>query len=306
MSYDLYFHRREGIAIAEADFISYFVSRENYGQDGDPGFYANEDTGVYFSFTLSDDRDDDDTETLRPAAATFNINYLRPHVFALEAEGELSAFVHHFDLMVEDPQLSGMGEGEYSREGFLTGWNAGNEFAYRAIAERAGPSLGDHALPTERIESCWRWNRARRQLQQQLARDDVFVPRILFFEGAGKPLATCVWPDGIPVALPPIDAILVGRQELAPRRFFGRRSDTCLVMVAEGQPMLERFPLVNADVPYRLLRYAKPPPPVAAFVRSLHPVSEKPTGIAVDKILNAELVQRALAARTAGPNGPSG
>lgn len=296
MSYDLYFHRRDDAAVLPGAFNAYFASRANYGQNGDPGFYANDDTGVYFSFQISDDRDGDEESGRPAAAATFNVNYVRPHIFGLEAEPELAAFVRHFDLTVEDPQLSGMGEGEYSRDGFLAGWNAGNDFGYRAMADRSGPSFADYVLPTERIETCWRWNLARRRLQQRLG-DEVFVPRIMFIEVAGKPLSICAWPDGIPIALPQVDAVVVDRDELAPRRLFGRRKDMCLAMLAEAQPVLAQFPAISEEEPYRLLRYAKQPPAVVAFVRSLQPLAEKPTGIAIDKILNAESVQKALDAR---------
>lgn len=305
MSYDLYFYRRDSSAIAEADFLSYFASREDYGRNGDPGFYENEDTGVYFSFHISDDRDSDDTDGHRPAAATFNINYFRPHIFGLEAEGELAAFVRHFDLTVDDPQLDGMGEGEYSREGFLAGWNAGNDFGYRSIVERSGSVAADHVLPTERIEACWRWNRARRQLQRQFG-EQVFVPRIMFFADAGEPLSVSVWTDGIPIALPQVDAVLVLRDDLAPRRPLDQKYDFCLTTFAKARPLLEQFPEISGEMPYRLLRYGETPPSVIAFVQSLRPLAEKPRGIAVDKILNAELLQKALAARTSDAADSSG
>jgi len=302
MSYDLFFHRRDGSAIAADDFNAHFASRENYGEGGQPGFYANEDTGVYFQFALSDDRDSDEKQ--QPAAATFNINYIRPHIFGLEAEPELTAFVNRFDLTVEDPQMNGMGTGEYSREGFLSGWNAGNDFGYAGMARQSGAALAEHVLPTERIERCWRWNLARRRLQQQLG-DDVFVPRIMFIVVEAKLLTVSAWPDAIPVALPQVDAAIVGRDELAPRRLFGRRKDTCLAPATEMQSVLAAFPTAGEDDPYRLLRYTRQPPALVAFVRSLRPLADKLTGVAVDKILNAELVQKALATMTKSAGSPA-
>lgn len=293
MSYDLYFFRRDGSMIPKSGFDAYFSGRQHYGQNGDPGFYGNDDTGVYFSFAYADDRDEEDDPDWRPAAATFNINYVRPHIFALEAEPELAAFARHFDLTVDDPQISGMGKGEYSGEGFLTGWNAGNDFAHRAFAGQAGASFAPYVLPAERIEACWRWNHERHRLQQRFG-EAVFVPRIMFLAHAGKPLSVCVWPDGIPIALPLVDAIIVDRDALAPRRFFGRSKDRCLAMWAEVVPVLEQVPAAGNDYSYCLLCYEAPPPAVVAFVRSLRPLSEQPTLIAVDKILDAELVQKAV------------
>jgi hypothetical protein len=284
MSYDLYFHCRGSQEIPQAAFNAYFGARANYGHDGDPGRYANEDTGVYFSFQFADDRDgDEDDGGQRAATATFNVNYIRPHIFGLEAEPELAAFVRHFDLTVEDPQLNGMGEGEYSREGFLAGWNAGNDFGYRAMAGRAGASFADHVLPTERIETCWRWNIARRDLQQRLG-DEIFVPVIMFIGINGRALSACVWPDGIPIALPRVDFLIIGRDELAPRKFFSRRKDQTLVEYAVAESVLTRFPMIDDTVPYRQLRYPIQPQGVVAFVKGLRPTPQKLNGIAVDKI----------------------
>jgi hypothetical protein len=295
MSYDLYFHRRDGRPIPQVEFEAYFTSRPGFGGDGEPGWYANDDTGVYFQFLYADDRDlDEEGIEARPATAAFNINYVRPHIFGLEAEREVTAFVRHFDLTVDDPQVSGMGEGEYSSERFLAGWNAGNEFGYRAMAGRAGASFADYVLPTELIESCWRWNIARGDLQRQFG-EDLFVPRILFFAVNGRARSVCVWPDGIATALPRVDYLIVGRDELAPRRLFSRRKDETLVEHSAAEPLLANFPMTDGAVPYRLLRYPVQPPNVVAFVKSLTPTPDPLTGIRVDNILNAELVEAAIA-----------
>jgi hypothetical protein len=296
VSYDLYFHCRESQGISQDAFKAYFGSRVNYGYDGDPGWYANEDTGVYFGFRFADGRNgDEDGGGQRAAAATFNINYIRPHIFGLEAEPELAAFVRLFDLTVEDTQLNGMGEGEYSREGFLAGWNAGNDIGYRAMADRAGASFADHVLPTERIEACWRWNIARRDLQRRLG-DEMFVPVIMFVAINGRALSACVWPDGIPTALPRVDLLIIDRDELAPRRFFSRRKDRALVEYAAAEPVLANFPMFDDPISYRQLRYPVQRQEVVDFVKGLHPTPQRLNGIGVDKILNAELVEAALAA----------
>ncbi len=134
MSYDLYFKPRQG-SFTEEGFNLYFRDRPNYKCEGSQAWYGNEDTGIYFVFEFQTAREPEegDDEVLEYFPVALNINYLRPSYFIVEAEPEVTAFVKHFDLLVSDPQMEGMGVGEYSSEKLLTGWNCGNEFGYTAI-----------------------------------------------------------------------------------------------------------------------------------------------------------------------------
>jgi hypothetical protein len=131
MSYDLYFRPRTG-ELTESAFNAYFRDRPHYKMEGAQAWYQNEDTGVYFLFERQDSEPQPDDEG-EAFPATLNVNYFRPSYFGLEAQPEVTAFVRAFDMTVSDPQLDGMGEGEYVAERFLTGWNKGNEFGYEAI-----------------------------------------------------------------------------------------------------------------------------------------------------------------------------
>ena len=123
MSYDLFL--KSNAAALDADgFEAYFDTRPNYTVNNGQAFYENEDTGVYFSFDYASD----EAETV-----AFNLNYFRPHFFGLEAAPEVAAFISAFNLNIHDPQTDGMGDGPFSVEGFLRGWNAGNRFGYRAV-----------------------------------------------------------------------------------------------------------------------------------------------------------------------------
>src|SRR5262249_45535066 len=149
MSYDLDLHPRPGQALGRDRVLAHFTDRPGYTIDGDEVNYHNEETGVYFSFRYSPASDEpvDEDEPNRGTQKEhvwFNMNYFRPHFFGLEAADELDDFVQALDLTVSDPQAEGMGEGEFSREGFLRGWNAGNRFAHQASAQME--SQGEHAL----------------------------------------------------------------------------------------------------------------------------------------------------------------
>jgi hypothetical protein len=288
MSYDLYFKsRNSGSKIGASDFAGHLRQRKNFTVSDKQAVYQNEVTGVYFVFDLNG-AENEEQPSLLPVS--FNLNYYRPHIFGLEAEIEVKLFVKKFDLLVSDPQTDGMGEGEYSTEKFLSGWNKGNEFGYRAILQQH-PDTSPSTLSTAQIESCWRWNHAQPGLQQQLG-DNVFVPRFMFLLREGKVLTTVVWPDGIPSAIPGADVVLIPRKTVLPKKFFRSPEDQVIASWSEVAPIVEQFPLEQGAVPYRLMRYTEIPSSVLAQLRSFTPTKEKPTGISVDKILNAELVAK--------------
>src|SRR5262249_30275746 len=111
MSYDLFFYRdKEQPAITGTAFQKYFRARADYQVKDSQVWYENEDTGVYFSFDYGEREEEE---------VSFNMNYNRPHIFGLEAELDVSAFVQFFRVLVDDPQDAGMGQGAYTSQGFL-------------------------------------------------------------------------------------------------------------------------------------------------------------------------------------------
>src|SRR5262249_13135627 len=149
--------------------------------------------------------------------ASFNINYLRPHVFGLEAEIELSALVARFAPRIRDPQRDGMGDGPYTPEGFLRGWNAGNRFGCEAMAFGAG--LQRPGLPAATLERVWRWNYAKDAYQERLATIELvpcFVPTVDIVRSVepSELFTVVIWGDAMPLALPEVDAILIAAKPL--------------------------------------------------------------------------------------------
>jgi hypothetical protein len=287
MSYDLFFKSRNQNSKPEAKaFTSYFKQRKHYEVSGQQAIYKNETTGVYFIFDIGDVGDVEQPDL---APVSFNLNYFRPHVFGLEAEPEVSAFVKEFSLLVSDPQVSGMGDGEYRSESFLHGWNAGNEFGYRAMLKpEEKPPL---TLSTAKIEACWRWNKAKDELQEKLG-DDVFVPRFMYLNRNGKVATTVVWPDGIPIAIPEADTVLIQRKTILPKRLFRTSEDQVLATWNEIEALVRQFPLEQGPIPYRLLSYSAVPASVTSHLVRLRPMKEKLEGVGIDTILNLELVEK--------------
>lgn len=285
ISYDLFLKPRNGPFSSE-QFASYFQSRPNYTVEGSQAWYQNEATGVYFVFEFQEE--DDEDETYYPAA--FNMNYFRPTFFVKEAEPEVSAFITTFDMEVDDPQMEGMGTGDYNPEKFTSGWLHGNEFGYLSI-------LKDHpdviTLPTKTLDQVWSWNFNRARLQESLT-DDVFVPSILLISYQGSFLTACVWPDAIPSIIPPVDILLIGRKELAPRKLFRKVEDMAIGYWKDLEPLLERSKSRMEGSAY-VLDYQSVPADIVTYIKSLDPVDMGALQRAsADQVLDAELVKKYL------------
>src|SRR5262249_32274818 len=160
----------------------------------------------------------------------------------------------------------------------LVGWNAGNEFAYRAILSQ-DPTQRFLTLASSQIETYWRWN-YRRALRQREVGDTAFVPRIFFFDVDGQVRTGVAWGDGIPIVLPVVDLVLVPRRQFAPRRWFRSKVDIVVFTWADLEPILGRYQRVSGEpVCYELL-YDATPPEIERMIRGKQPPSTMPKGVA--------------------------
>jgi hypothetical protein len=295
VSYDLYFRSRSTATANSPDFAAWFRSREHYQVNNAHAVYFNRRTGVYFEFRYNEEFDEADGDT--PSDKTllpvvFNLNFVRPHIFALEAEPEVAQFVQHFDLTILDPQNDGMGEGDYSTDGFLRGWNAGNDFGCRAVRSRS-PDRSIPALPSRHLEQVWRWNYdlARRRQESR-----IFVPSILLCDYEGRVQSAVAWARGIPILLPEVDLCLVsGKGSLlwhVVLRLFGRPlPGTVMLARAELEPILARFKLVPGDLPAWELAFDQMPADLEQLLEAKQPPETMPTGLSFDQVLAQELLR---------------
>jgi hypothetical protein len=300
MSYDLYFAARVPEQVPTAEEIAgYFRGRPMYTVNEAQAWYENRDSGVYFGFQFrnpdadSDSGRESESEPGPSSGSTdlpvaFNLNYFRPHPFGLEAEPEVAAFVARFDLTVNDPQDAGMGVGEYSKEGFLRGWNAGNSFACAAVLAQH-PGHGVLNLPSARIDACWRWNHGRRARQAAVG-ERAFVPQIFFFDMAGAVQTGVAWGDGIALLLPAVDLLIVPRRRLAPRRWFRRQDDMVVLTWAEVEPVASQYPRRAGEPVCYELFYDATPPDIERMILAREPPPALPQSIPFDQVLDAELI----------------
>jgi hypothetical protein len=285
MSYDLYFTSPK---ISIEDFNSYFGGDPRYEINSGQAFYRNEHTGVYFSFDHNSQPPDD--EDAIDHSVAFNINYYRPHFFALEAEPEVRRFIHHFKCNIYDYQNHGMGEGPYSREGFLKGWNHGNDFAYGAILGGDDAPSVVNSKPTEELEQIWKWNAAKHKREKE-TEEDIFIPLIMFMAIDGALGSVCVWPDGISTLIPYVDYLYIPRKELAPKKFLRKQEeDFCILSSADFPDFFDFY--VTEDFELRASKLPSPDTPKAVkdFVMSLKKFEGHVESVGYDSILNLELV----------------
>ncbi len=144
MSYDLAAFPREGKHLPSFDeFQEFFRARKHYEVEDNTAFYDNEETETYFCWAYEteaadfealgitveefDEVPEDGLPDLDFPLICININYGYSDAAREEIKSELEAFWKHFDLLVEDPQVDGMGRGEFTGAGFLKSYNAGNQ-----------------------------------------------------------------------------------------------------------------------------------------------------------------------------------
>lgn len=291
MSYDLYFKPRSG-EISGEEFRSFFSDRKHYDPEKRGSFYLNHDTGVYFSFDFTNQKGDegDPEDPSNRFPLSFNINYFRPSYFILEAEPEVTELVQRFDLTVHDPQLDGMGEGPYDKALLISGWAAGNAFAYSAMLARVRDVL---TLPTDRLLEIWRWNYARADLQRTVG-GAKFVPIIFGVQMETGVATVCAWADAVPSILPKVDYLFLSRRELAPKRFFVRRPDDIFVAWDDVAAMIEAHVAPGTVHGGFELSYGAPPPDVVNLVQRLTSRARPTAGAPWDQVLDHELVEKAL------------
>lgn len=277
MSYSLFLHFKP--RLRRAEMLKYFAARKHYKAAKDRVSYQNEDTGVYFWFDLRCGRDILLRRTV--VSAEFEINYNRPSFFGIEAEKELSAFVAAFHPRIEDPQMEGMGEGPYSGDGFLRGWNFGNRFAIEQTAskERDGKIA---TMPAAELHAAWQWNYQCAERRDRLNLR-YYMPTILFWRIDGRAQRVVIWGESMPILLPRVDYVVVARE-------IGK-THVSLVPWSEIIEVAMRAGFDTSKEPLEL-RYLTPPPSIVDWAANLPLIDLKAyERLAAYQILDEELSQ---------------
>lgn len=264
--------------------FEHFAGRPNYTIGDGNIDYTNPDTLVELFFEYRASRNLLGRMTV--AEMTFDVNYCRASYVALEAEVELAAFMAAFKPRIHDPQIDGMGDGPYSAEGFLRGWRFGNLFGIRNILAR-DPAPEIATLPAATLQADWHWNHQREARGERLS-NRRFVPKITHFLLDGRPVRLAAWGAGMPISLPHVDYVAVGRPIKGEYRHGLAPWSEVAEVVARAGFDPARDPLD--------LEYFVTPPPIEAWV-ARYPLY---TGKLLDQLgphtlMDAELIAAARA-----------
>jgi hypothetical protein len=173
--------------------VRYFAGRAHYYVTGGQALYDNQSTEVYFSFGIE------------AREVKFRLDYVRCHVFALEAIAELEAFIKAFHCSVENPGDQPGKAAAFSRQRFLREWFKGNTEAYRSVGVLKAE--GAHLfVDSKDIEALWRWNASRMALQERYTSrlEVAFVPVVRWGMNLQncQPVRYAIWSSGVWIALP--------------------------------------------------------------------------------------------------------
>lgn len=240
MSYDLFFYKQKESEISTEKISKYLSDNLVPANEGNSQwFYENEDTEVYFSFDYNEpDADYEPDEEVEPIENfddtnfSFNLNFMRPSFFGLEAFKFVEQFCKDLNLFVLNPQDDSEQPYKPTQKEQFDNWNKTNLWASK-----------DHFKEMEccyfsesETNKVWEYNSNRQSIQEKLG-EQYFVPKIFFFKTKqdNKPFTLTIWTEHIPIVLPTTDYILLTRNY---KKFFRTIKDTALV---SRQTFLENF-----------------------------------------------------------------
>jgi hypothetical protein len=297
MSFDLHFYKKKDATISETNIRDYLNSLivNDDNSSNDQWFYQNKETGVYFSIDYGnfDDKEDIDINNLNfkdfeDTQFSFNINFLRPHFFGLETFPIVARFVDEFDLYILNPQdLSEVEEPrKYTAEELLNNWAETNAEQSAIFLEKNQNGLAYHPL-TDSIES-WKFCFGREKLQDSL-NDDIFVAGIFYLKPKGENIVKTlsIWPESIPVILPPTDFVYINKKI---KRLFKTVEIKGLVAFETVMSTMETFfDVFECDIKNCHILSPENSLKVKKIYNSLNIIGDIPdygSGITVDNIVN--------------------
>lgn len=228
MSYDLYFYKRKDCKTTDSDIRSYLGERIQSTENADQFWYENKETGVYFSFEYNkpdlDDESLDGFEEFDNTNWMFNINFLRPQFFGLEAFPFVGSLINDLDLIVLNPQVGGDETlAKYSDKDLFENWsniNARHSSDFFKEYELYYLDLG-------KSNKSWEFNQNRFALQDKLG-EMTFVPGVFYFKEhkTGLISTLCVWPEHISTIIPQVDYFIIQKKI---KKIFGTKESSGLV-----------------------------------------------------------------------------
>ncbi len=221
MSFDLYFYTRKECKVDPTEIEAYLLKNGCVREDEFPQWvYENDDTNVYFVFERQPENDDpEDIEIFESfnefdnTGLTFNLNFIRPNFFGLEAFPYVERFMKEFGLYALNLQSKSDPDNplRQSAEEYYSDWSKHN----LNFSSEYFDDLELLHFPLEISNDYWRYNFHRNELQVLLG-DDYFVPTLILAREAstGRPITISTWTEHIPNVFPTADYFLLNRTKV--------------------------------------------------------------------------------------------
>jgi len=202
-------------------------------------FYENEDTEVYYSFDQNEPEDDPESVELYESFTdfdnthfSFNLNFMRPSFFGLEAFQLIEKLLADLNLFVLNPQGDFENPYKPTKNELFDNWNKTNLWASIDHFKE----MGSGYLPVDKTNEIWDYNFNRKRLQNELG-EQYFVPKIFFFKTkkSNEVITITSWTEHIPMIIPSADFFLLTRQY---KKLFRTIKDNILV---SRQTIIDNF-----------------------------------------------------------------
>lgn len=214
MSYDLYFYRKKGSGPGESQIAFYLDEKLGTANEHQQWLFENQDTEVYFSMELgTQDNDPESVENFESfedfdnTGFSFNLNFMRPSFFGLEAFRFVDNFVRDVGLFVLNPQSSFdnpyvPGNGELFENWNITNLHSSSDYF----------NNGGYYYPEDESNKIWEYNFNRKKFQEELGAN-YFVSKVFFCKTEdGQVVTMSVWTQHIPNVLPATDYYVLVRE----------------------------------------------------------------------------------------------
>lgn len=224
MSYDLYFFKTKGSPITDNE-IENFLSSELVPEENNQWFFHNSDTEVYFTFEKTEKENNDDSENFedfKDVNISFNLNFLRPSFFGIEAFKFINKLVNDLDLYVFNPQSENDKPYKPNQKELFNNWNNTN-----LNASSSHFSEQNSYLDIEKSNQIWNYNANRNLIQQKLG-NAYFVPKMFFFKTKenNDVITVSSWTEHIPNVIPNADYFLLTKVQ---KKWFKTKKENALI-----------------------------------------------------------------------------
>lgn len=220
MSFDIYIYKHKDNQLTEAQLAEYLTNKLPYNVSEHPRQwdYENPETGVYFLIDWNEPETDSERSKLFDNFSDFehlnfsiSINFFRPRFFGLEIFPIIDELLKDLGLLILNPQdeLDPNNPRVFPSGYLQEQWQRHND----KLTVDHFEELNFEYLPLEKSNYLWWFQLHREQLQSDLT-EDIFVPGyfVLKSKEDGILYTACVWPEHIPIILPPVDYLIVKKK----------------------------------------------------------------------------------------------